>query len=84
MSDLKSEILEMGKKARAAAHELAKLTADEKNAILLAMAEAIVANEAAILEANAKDIAAAEESGLTSAMIDRGTWTSTPGETWTV
>jgi len=71
MSDLKAQILEMGKNARAAAHELAKLSTEEKNAILLAMADAIVANETAILEANAKDIAAAEENGLTSAMIDR-------------
>lgn len=68
---IKSQILDMGRKARAAAHELAKLSTEEKNAILLAMAEAIPADETAILEANAQDVAAAGENGLTAAMIDR-------------
>ncbi|MCL4104580.1 UNVERIFIED_CONTAM: hypothetical protein GTU68_004534 [Idotea baltica] len=61
----------MGKKARAASHGLAKLSTDEKNAILHAMADGLMAAEATILEENAKDIAAAKENGLTSAMIDR-------------
>lgn len=69
--EIKIEVLEMGKKARAASHGLAKLSTDEKNAILHAMADGLMAAEATILEENAKDIAAAEENGLTSAMIDR-------------
>ena len=61
----------MGAKARAAAHELAKLSTDQKNRILLAMADALVDREASILDANALDIAEAESHGLTAAMIDR-------------
>lgn len=69
--DLRQEVLKMGSQARAAAHELAKLSTDQKNAILLAMADSLVARESEILEANALDIAAAEDNGLTTAMVDR-------------
>ncbi len=61
----------MGKQARAAAHALTKLSTEKKNAILLAMADAVMAREADILAANAKDLAAADELGLTAAMKDR-------------
>ena len=69
--EIRSEVLAMGAKARNAAHALAKLSTEKKDAILLAMADALVALEAEILEANAKDIAEAESQGLTAAMIDR-------------
>jgi len=69
--DLQEEIHRMGAQARAASRELAKLSTEDKNRILLAMADELVAREPAILGANAKDIAAAKEHGLTSAMIDR-------------
>ncbi len=69
--EIQQTLLEMGRRARAAAHELVKLTTAEKNAILLAMADEIEARQAAILEANAKDLARARENGLSSAMIDR-------------
>ncbi|MCB1236833.1 MAG: aldehyde dehydrogenase family protein, partial [Verrucomicrobiae bacterium] len=68
---IKTQILDMGARARAAAHALAKLGTEEKNRILLAMADALEARETGLLEANARDIAAAEENGLTAAMIDR-------------
>ncbi|MEM9282868.1 MAG: glutamate-5-semialdehyde dehydrogenase [Verrucomicrobiota bacterium] len=61
----------MGKQARAAAHELTKLSTDQKNQILIAMADSIVASEDEIILANAKDLAAADDLGLTSAMKDR-------------
>ena len=61
----------MGARARAAAHELAKLSTEQKNRILLAMADALVEREVPILEANALDIADAESNGLTAAMVDR-------------
>ncbi len=70
-ADIKSQVHELGRKALAASRELAKLNSDQKNAILEAMANELVAQTPAILEANAKDIAAAEENGLTKAMIDR-------------
>jgi glutamate-5-semialdehyde dehydrogenase len=47
---------------------MAQLTSAEKNAILLAMADAIAANEAGILAANQVDL---EASGLTGAIRDR-------------
>ena len=70
-TEIQQTLLEMGRRARAAAHELVKLTTAQKNAILLAMADEIDARQAGILEANARDLARARENGLSSAMIDR-------------
>ena len=61
----------MGEQARAASHALTKLSTAEKNAILLAMADALVAREPEILAANALDLTAATEAGLSAAMQDR-------------
>lgn len=69
--EIGNAVLEMGKQARAAAHALTKLSTAEKNEILLAMADAIVAREAEIIEANGKDLAAADALGLNAAMKDR-------------
>src|SRR5689334_11412863 len=55
-------------RARAATTALAKLSTEEKNTILLAMADAIEAAGQSILSANRADI---EASGLTGAMRDR-------------
>jgi glutamate-5-semialdehyde dehydrogenase len=55
-------------RAQSAALRLAQLTTAEKNSILLAMAEAIAANAASILEANQADL---DSSGLAGAMRDR-------------
>ena len=55
-------------RARAASSKLAQLSTAEKNALLLAMAEAIEAHESSILAANREDI---ESSGLEVAMRDR-------------
>ena len=70
-SEIQQAILDMGRRARAAAHELVKLTSAEKNAILLAMADEIEAREAGILAANEKDLERARANGLSSAMVDR-------------
>ena len=70
-TEIQSAILEMGRKARAASRELVKLTTEQKNVILLAMADEIEARQGSILEANAKDLARATENGLSKAMIDR-------------
>jgi glutamate-5-semialdehyde dehydrogenase len=70
-ADIQSSILDMGRRARAAAHELVKLSSAEKNTILMAMADEIEARQSEILDANAKDLASAHEKGLTKAMIDR-------------
>ena len=70
-SEIQSAILDMGRRARAAAYALAKLTIEQKNAILIAMADEIMARQDAILAANAFDLARAEENGLSKAMLDR-------------
>jgi glutamate-5-semialdehyde dehydrogenase len=61
----------LAKQAKAASRELAKLTTAEKNAYLLAMAEALEKNAAALKQANALDMEAAAKMALTSAMLDR-------------
>lgn len=69
--EIKSEILQMGKQAGAAAQTLARLSSEAKNEILLAMAKGVEARESEILAANAKDLATADSMNLTSAMKDR-------------
>lgn len=69
--ELQSAILDMGRRARAAAHQLVKLSSDQKNRILVAMAEQLLADEATILAANARDLERAQVNGLSAAMMDR-------------
>ena len=69
--DIQAAILDMGRRARAAAHALVKLSTDQKNRILLAMASQIQLDEPAILAANATDLERARSNGLSDAMIDR-------------
>jgi len=61
----------IGKRARAAAHELALTATQAKNAALHAAADALRAAAPAILAANAKDIAAAKEAKRPAAFVDR-------------
>lgn len=69
--DLAHEILNLCQRAKAASRLLARLSSEQKNAGLLAMADALVVHEAAILAANAAEVAATEANGLAPAMIDR-------------
>src|ERR671915_1388436 len=57
--------------ARAAARELARLDSATKDRALLAIASALEARTPEILEANARDLDAGRESGLSSALMDR-------------
>jgi glutamate-5-semialdehyde dehydrogenase len=66
-----SQLLEIGRKARAAAQVIARAGTATKNAALVAMADAVDRNSAVILEANDADVAAAVKNDLTSAMTDR-------------
>ncbi len=61
----------MGRKARVASRELAKLSTAGRNAILVAMADELEASASGILPANKEDIDAATDAGLTAASIDR-------------
>ena len=69
--DLQRQMLALGAAARAAATILAKTPTAAKNKALLAAADAMRAGAGAILEANATDMAAAEQSNLSKAMLDR-------------
>ena len=68
---LEQEIHTIGSRARDASRALARLTATQKNKILIAMADELVVRSPEILAANAEDTAAAEQNGLTQAAIDR-------------
>jgi glutamate-5-semialdehyde dehydrogenase len=68
---LSAQMSELGRQAKHAAHELAKLTTADKNACLAAMADALEQNRPALLEANAQDMAAGAQIGLSTAMLDR-------------
>lgn len=61
----------IGRKARAAMRPLAVASTASKNAALSAMADAILRNETAILEANAIDVTNGEEAGLSPSFLDR-------------
>ena len=62
---------DIGRRAKAAARTLALSSAAQRDAALAAMAQAIRAREAAILAANAEDVAEAKASGATSSFVDR-------------
>jgi glutamate-5-semialdehyde dehydrogenase len=68
---LTEQMTHLAKQAKAASRELAKLTTAEKNAGLLAMADALEKHADTIKQANARDMEAGAKSGLSSAMLDR-------------
>jgi glutamate-5-semialdehyde dehydrogenase len=68
---LLEQMTQLAKQAKTASRELAQLTTADKNACLLAMADALEHNGPAIKAANALDMAAGAKMGLTSAMLDR-------------
>ncbi|MGX9390768.1 glutamate-5-semialdehyde dehydrogenase [Nitrobacteraceae bacterium UC4446_H13] len=74
-SDLAALMTRLAQDARAAAKVLALSPAARKNSALAAMEQAIRANCADILKANAEDVAEARANGATSAFVDRLTLT---------
>ncbi|MCC7346874.1 MAG: glutamate-5-semialdehyde dehydrogenase [Variibacter sp.] len=69
--DLAATMRDLGERARLAARALALAPAARKNAALDAMAKALRAHAAAILAANAEDVAEARSRGTTAAFLDR-------------
>lgn len=69
--DLHEQIRQIGQQAQAAARELVTFAPRKKNAILLAMADALDANRDRIQAENQKDMDAGREAGLSGAMLDR-------------
>ncbi len=61
----------IGQQAKVAARHLTRLSRAEKDAALLAIADALAAHQDEILAANAEDVAAARTVGTSPALIDR-------------
>jgi glutamate-5-semialdehyde dehydrogenase len=74
-SEIKSYMLEVGKRARAAARQLARADTAAKNRALAAIAAAIRADAAKLIAANALDLDQARKGGEDAAFIDRLTLT---------
>lgn len=62
---------ELGKRAKAAEAAAAGASTQMKNSALAAISKALIENKQLIIEANAKDIAAAKANGMTEAKQDR-------------
>jgi len=73
--DIESTIRQTAKSAAKAASVLGAASSAVKNQALLILAEKLVSQSDRIREGNEKDLAAARENGLSSAMIDRLTVT---------
>lgn len=71
MSDLLQRVTAIARTAKKASRALALAPTAVRDAALRAAAQALRADEAAILSANAQDLAAAQAKGLTDAMTDR-------------
>lgn len=65
------ELIEVGKKAKKAAQQLAHLNTEQKNRILLMVADRLENSLLSILEANAADLQQGEEMGLKGAIVER-------------
>ncbi|MCW5556340.1 MAG: glutamate-5-semialdehyde dehydrogenase [Verrucomicrobiae bacterium] len=65
----------LARDAKTASRELARLDTGERNRALAAMADALDAGAAALVEENRKDLAVGRDLGLTAAMMDRLTLT---------
>ncbi|HET7312504.1 MAG TPA: glutamate-5-semialdehyde dehydrogenase [Mycobacteriales bacterium] len=65
------QVLDVARRARSAAAQLAPMPRAAKDKALLAMAEALEARTDEVLKANAEDISRGRESGLSEALIDR-------------
>jgi glutamate-5-semialdehyde dehydrogenase len=69
--DLGALMHDIGRRAKVAARVLAQATPEQKDRALAAIAKAIRADAAAIIAANAEDLADARGNGTTAAFLDR-------------
>jgi glutamate-5-semialdehyde dehydrogenase len=70
-ADVRTTVEAMARRARSAALTSARLDATARRVALESMADAIDANRAQILAANALDLSAAERNGVSGPMLDR-------------
>src|SRR4051812_29909985 len=66
-----SELLEKASKLKKAAKQLGMLSAEEKNAALLMMANHLLAEKEWLIAENGKDIEAGKENGFSESLLDR-------------
>ncbi len=71
MSEVKSVIESMAKKAKEAARKVAVLSTDKKNKVLLSTAQKLMDSRAELQKENQKDLKNGKEKGLSSAFLDR-------------
>ncbi len=69
--EVTTDLIQTGTLAREASHILTVLSTAQKNAALLAIADALEAHTARVLAANAVDIEAGRQKGLSAALLDR-------------
>lgn len=70
-AEMETLVMEMVTKAKAVSRSIAAMPTALKNTILLEVGEALVAQQAAIIAENGKDMAAGEAKGLSAAMLNR-------------
>src|SRR3989339_617559 len=75
MENIKTYMQQVGQQARTASRFMAQADTNAKNRALEAIAEALIANSAALLAANARDVSTARANGLDAASLDRLTLT---------
>ena len=76
-TDIMAEVIEKAKRTRRAAPRLAVLSRAEKDLILRAFADALEEQKDLVIEANARDVAAAQARGISPALVDRVILTDT-------
>src|SRR5690606_35032667 len=69
--DVERAVLDAARAAREAQPALARLPRGRKDAVLLAMAEALVDRAEEVVAANARDLEAADEAGIAAGLRDR-------------
>jgi glutamate-5-semialdehyde dehydrogenase len=69
--DLAALVHDVARRARAAAADLATLPRADKDAALMAMADALEERAAEVLAGNAEDVVRAEQGGTSAAIVDR-------------
>ncbi len=75
MTEIEDGVVALCRAARQAARQLATAATGAKNAALAGAAARLHEQQAALLEANAGDVAAARDAGLSAALVDRLTLT---------
>lgn len=71
MTEIEAEVTAQALQAATAARTIATVPTEERNRVLLSMADALAIHEETILSANARDVAMARERGQSSVRLDR-------------